>query len=54
MNTITSFLNYNIRWRSENVATTEVEAAISNVIGFKDIVVYGVEVNRNYINYRFS
>jgi len=32
------------RWKGENVSTTEVEAVISNVAGFKDAVVYGVEV----------
>ncbi|XP_076649555.1 fatty acid transport protein 3 [Halictus rubicundus] len=32
------------RWRGENVATSEVEAIISNVIGLKDAAVYGVEV----------
>jgi solute carrier family 27 fatty acid transporter 1/4 len=32
------------RWRGENVSTTEVEAVVSNVAGFKDVVVYGVEV----------
>ncbi|KAL7295311.1 hypothetical protein TKK_0011343 [Trichogramma kaykai] len=35
------------RWRGENVATSEVEAVISNVIGLKDAVVYGVEVPGN-------
>ncbi|XP_059170137.1 long-chain fatty acid transport protein 1-like isoform X2 [Physella acuta] len=32
------------RWRGENVSTSEVEAVISNVVGLKDAVVYGVEV----------
>ncbi|KAF4524074.1 hypothetical protein B566_EDAN013022 [Ephemera danica] len=32
------------RWKGENVATAEVEAAISNAIGLKDACVYGVEV----------
>lgn len=36
-----------IRWRGENVATSEVEAVVSNVIGLKDTVVYGVEVPGN-------
>ncbi|XP_015172878.1 PREDICTED: long-chain fatty acid transport protein 4-like [Polistes dominula] len=35
------------RWRGENVATSEVEAVVSNVIGLKDTVVYGVEVPGN-------
>ncbi|KAE8752621.1 hypothetical protein FOCC_FOCC000743 [Frankliniella occidentalis] len=32
------------RWRGENVATSEVEAVISNVAGMSDAVVYGVEI----------
>ncbi|KAK6618734.1 hypothetical protein RUM43_013125 [Polyplax serrata] len=32
------------RWKGENVATSEVEAVISNTIGLKDAIVYGVEV----------
>lgn len=32
------------RWRGENVSTSEVEAVISNIVGLKDSVVYGVEV----------
>ncbi|KAG8234395.1 hypothetical protein J437_LFUL014613 [Ladona fulva] len=32
------------RWKGENVATSEVEAVISNIVGLKDAVVYGVEV----------
>ena len=32
------------RWRGENVSTNEVEAVISNIVGLKDAVVYGVEV----------
>uniref|UniRef100_A0A336K116 Very long-chain fatty acid transport protein n=1 Tax=Culicoides sonorensis TaxID=179676 RepID=A0A336K116_CULSO len=32
------------RWRGENVATSEVEAVISNIVGLKDCTVYGVEV----------
>ncbi|XP_046386669.1 long-chain fatty acid transport protein 1 [Ischnura elegans] len=32
------------RWKGENVATSEVEAVISNIVGLKDATVYGVEV----------
>merc|ERR1719334_2642144 len=32
------------RWRGENVSTMEVEATISQVIGLRDCVVYGVEI----------
>ncbi|XP_056640721.1 long-chain fatty acid transport protein 4-like isoform X1 [Diorhabda sublineata] len=35
------------RWKGENVATTEVELVISDIIGPKDVVVYGVEVPKN-------
>ncbi|XP_067620529.1 long-chain fatty acid transport protein 4 [Eurosta solidaginis] len=30
------------RWKGENVSTSEVEAQVSNVAGYKDTVVYGV------------
>lgn len=33
-----------IRWKGENVSTSEVEAAISNIVKLKDCIVYGVEV----------
>ena len=33
------------RWRGENVATSEVEAIITNVVGLEDCVVYGVDVS---------
>lgn len=33
------------RWKGENVATSEVEAVISNIVNLNDAVVYGVEVN---------
>lgn len=32
------------RWKGENVSTTEVEAIISNLISYRDCVVYGVEI----------
>lgn len=32
------------RWRGENVATSEVEAVISNVVGLHDCVVFGVTI----------
>ena len=30
------------RWRGENVSTTEVESIISNILGLRDVAVYGV------------
>nr|CAD7433867.1 unnamed protein product [Timema monikensis] len=42
------------RWRGENVATSEVEAVISNIFGLKDAVVYGVEVNVFWPSYLSS
>lgn len=32
------------RWKGENVSTSEVEAIISNLIDYRDAVVYGVEI----------
>ncbi|KAL1115300.1 hypothetical protein AAG570_007331 [Ranatra chinensis] len=32
------------RWRGENISTSEVEAVISNIVGLKDVIVYGVEI----------
>ncbi|GAB0086550.1 long-chain fatty acid transport protein 4 [Sergentomyia squamirostris] len=32
------------RWKGENVSTTEVEAQVSNMAGYRDAVVYGVEI----------
>ncbi|NWW17199.1 S27A1 protein, partial [Falcunculus frontatus] len=32
------------RWRGENVSSTEVEAALSRVLGQADVAVYGVEI----------
>ena len=40
----TTLFCLNFRWKGENVATSEVEAVISNVAGLSDAVVYGVEV----------
>lgn len=35
------------RWKGENVSTSEVEAVLSNLVDYKDVVVYGVEVMEN-------
>lgn len=32
------------RWKGENVSTSEVEAVISNLVDYRDVLVYGVEV----------
>ena len=32
------------RWHGENVSTAEVEATMSNILGLRDVVVYGVRV----------
>ncbi|KAH8297174.1 hypothetical protein KR044_005825, partial [Drosophila immigrans] len=32
------------RWKGENVSTSEVEAQLSNLVGYKDTVVYGVSI----------
>ncbi|XP_033321914.2 fatty acid transport protein 1 isoform X1 [Megalopta genalis] len=32
------------RWKGENVSTSEIEAIISNVINYRDCIVYGVEI----------
>lgn len=32
------------RWKGENVSTAEVEAVMSNIVAYKDVVVYGVEI----------
>ncbi|XP_050430867.1 long-chain fatty acid transport protein 4 [Adelges cooleyi] len=32
------------RWKGENVSTAEVEGVVSNIAGYRDSVVYGVEV----------
>lgn len=33
------------RWKGENVSTSEVEAIVSNIIDYKDTVIYGVEIH---------
>ncbi|KAK0172575.1 hypothetical protein PV328_005877 [Microctonus aethiopoides] len=33
------------RWKGENVSTSEVEAIVSNLVQYRDCIVYGVEVN---------
>ncbi|XP_050668157.1 long-chain fatty acid transport protein 1 [Leptidea sinapis] len=32
------------RWRGENVSTAEVEGVISNLVGLRDVIVYGVAI----------
>lgn len=32
------------RWKGENVSTTEVEAIVSNLVNYRDSIVYGVEI----------
>ncbi|CAG9854851.1 unnamed protein product [Phyllotreta striolata] len=32
------------RWKGENVSTAEVEAVMSNLVDYKDVVVFGVEI----------
>lgn len=32
------------RWKGENVSTSEVEAIVSNVVNYRDSIVYGVQV----------
>lgn len=32
------------RWKGENVSTSEVEGVLSNLVNYKDVVVYGVEI----------
>ena len=39
-----NWINLINRWKGENVSTSEVEAAISNIVKLKDCLVYGVEV----------
>jgi solute carrier family 27 fatty acid transporter 1/4 len=33
------------RWKGENVSTSEVEAVISNLVDYRDALVYGVEAS---------
>lgn len=42
------------RWKGENVSTSEVEAQVSNVAGYRDCVVYGVEVTENFYLFIFN
>ncbi|XP_067217259.1 long-chain fatty acid transport protein 4 isoform X2 [Linepithema humile] len=35
------------RWKGENVSTSEVEAIISNIINYRDCIIYGVEIRGN-------
>lgn len=32
------------RWKGENVSTSEIEGILSNLINYRDCIVYGVEV----------
>ncbi|XP_043274832.1 long-chain fatty acid transport protein 4 isoform X2 [Venturia canescens] len=32
------------RWKGENVSTTEIEAVVSNLVNYRDCIVYGVEI----------
>jgi hypothetical protein len=41
-----------VRWRGENVSTTEVEGVIAKILGNASNVVYGVEVS-TYTLYDF-
>lgn len=41
--------NYFFRWKGENVATNEVESTITEIIGLKEVVVYGVEVSITFM-----
>lgn len=41
------------RWKGENVSTSEVEAVLSNLVDYKDVVVYGVEVITSNFLFRF-
>lgn len=42
------------RWKGENVSTSEVEGIMSNILGYKDCVVFGVEVNIFFYELHFS
>ena len=39
------------RWKGENVSTAEVEGIIMQILGLRDVVVYGVSVPGKLINY---
>jgi len=41
------------RWKGENVSTSEVEAVISNLVDYRDAIVYGVEASLIWF-YTFS
>lgn len=41
------------RWKGENVSTTEVEGTLSRLLDMKDVVVYGVEVPGNILEFLF-
>jgi solute carrier family 27 fatty acid transporter 1/4 len=34
------------RWKGENVSTSEIEAVISNLVDYRDAMVYGVEASQ--------
>ena len=36
------------RWKGENVSTMEVEAILAGLLGFKDLVVFGVQVRPTF------
>ena len=33
------------RWKAENVSTLEVEGLLAPIVGYRDVVVYGVEAS---------
>lgn len=48
------------RWKGENVSTSEIEAVISNLVDYRDALVYGVEASRTgvytfqFISFKFT